>query len=271
MRRSGWQRAAGRVVGGLAVVLVWSASGVAAECKAPRQETTTVIGIKYCADPAFDRVIQSQVQKIRDDVRAQRRAGKLTVYESTPISQRGGGYEKLNVEIAAAVKTKLEREYGGAVWVMNPAVYDLPPVDGKSAGGGEYMVMWTAVLAGEDGTGKDFDMAHFTGPGDMRAFFGCGRDDLSGCLERYVATRAAADEPFRKEIAENRERRAAFIRYYALRASSVYSTGSHDEWNIVVKINRKRPIGDQMAVSFDGRPASPAEMEVEVSPGYEAR
>jgi len=56
-----------------------------------------------------------------------------------------------------------------------------------------------------------------------------------------------------------------------LRASAAYSTGAHDEWNIVVRINRKRGIGDQVAMFFDGRPASPAEMETEITPGYEAR
>jgi hypothetical protein len=133
------------------------------------------------------------------------------------------------------------------------------------------MVMFTDVLAGEDGTGKDFDMAHFTGPGDMRAFFGCGKEDVGGCLERYLETRAARDGAFRREVAGNPQRRAAFLRYYALRASSAYSSGAHDEWNIFVKINRKRPLGEQVAMYFDGRPASPAEMETEVSPGYEAR
>jgi len=132
-------------------------------------------------------------------------------------------------------------------------------------------VMFTELLAGEDGTGKDFDMAHFTGPGDMRAFFGCGRDDVTGCLGRYVATRAATDGRFRQEVADNAPRRHAFVRYYALRASSAYSSGAHDEWNVVVKINRKRRLGEQIAMFFDGRPASPAEMETEVSPGYEVR
>ena len=56
-----------------------------------------------------------------------------------------------------------------------------------------------------------------------------------------------------------------------MRASSSYSTGAHDEWNIFVKINRKRALGEQIAMFFDGRPASPAEMETEISPGYEAR
>lgn len=63
----------------------------------------------------------------------------------------------------------------------------------------------------------------------------------------------------------------AFLRYYALRASSAYSSGAHDEWNIFVRINRKRPLGDQVTIFFDSRSASPAEMEADVSPGYELR
>jgi hypothetical protein len=240
-------------------------------CRAPRALVASVVGIKYCADPAFNDVIARQVERIRQDVRAQRQAGKLTIYASTPISRRGGGHEETNLAVAASVKAKLEREYGSAVWVLDPGKYQLPDVGGKPAGGGEYMVMWTAVLGGEDATGKDFDMVHFTGPMDMRRFFGCPGDDLGGCLARWLGARAAADPKFRSEIADHPERRAAFLRYYAVRASSSYSTGAHDEWNIFVKINRKRALGEQIAMFFDGRPASPAEMETEISPGYEAR
>jgi hypothetical protein len=66
-------------------------------------------------------------------------------------------------------------------------------------------------------------------------------------------------------------RRQAFLRYYAMRASSAYSSGAHDEWNIFVRINLWRPLGEQVAVFFDGRPASPGDMESEVAPGYELR
>jgi hypothetical protein len=258
------------LVAGLAL-FGWTAGGEAAECRAPRAPVTTVLGMVFCSDPAFNAAIQDQIQKIRQDIRAQRQAGKLVVYMSTPISPRGGGHTDTNVAIAASVKARLEKEYGGVLWAMNPALYDLPDVGGKSAGGGEYMVMWTAVAAGDDGSAKEIDMVHFTGPNDMRAFFGCSRDDVGGCLSRWVDARAAADEKFRRDVAGDALKRQAFIRYYALRASTAYSSGSHDEWNIFVKINRKRPLGEQVAVFFDGRPVSPAEMEVEVSPGYEAR
>ena len=258
------------------VVVVVSLSGVvtgarAADCAAPKAVVATIVGMKYCTDPSFDAAIANQLQIVRGDLHAQRQSGKLIVYASTPISPRGGGSMDVNLEIAASVKLRLEKEYGTAVWVLDPGRYQLPDVGGKAPGGAEYMVMWTAVLAGDDGLGRDFDMVHFTGPLDMRAFFGCGRDDVTGCLDRWLTARAALDEKLRRTVAADPARRHAFLRYYALRASSAYSSGAHDEWNIFVRINRKRSLGDQIAVFFDGRPASPAEMESDVSPGYELR
>src|SRR5258708_443171 len=132
------------------------------------------------------------------------------------------------------------------------------------------MVMWTRVLAGEDGAGRDVDMAHFTGPGDMRAFFGCGADDLTGCLARWLARRAAG-EPDPPRVPDHAHARPALLPYSALRPSAAYSAGAHDEWNIVVRINRKRVLGDQIAIFFDGRAVPPAAMETEISPGYEVR
>ena len=258
----------------LVAVLVAGVAGVAPAaaqaCRAPRALVDTTVGMKYCADPAFDAVGAAQAQRIRADIGAARQAGRLVIYASTPISPRGGGVEKVNVEIAASVKARLEKAYGGGAWVLDPGVYQLPSVDGKAPGGGDYMAMWTRVLAGDDGAGRDFDMAHFTGPGDMRAFFGCGADDLTGCLARWLDGRATADAGLRR-VADDAQARRAFLRYYAIRASAAYSAGAHDEWNVVVRINRKRVLGDQIAIFFDGRAVSPAAMETEISPGYEVR
>ena len=255
---------------GLVLVLACADLAAAQTCAAPRALVDTAVGIKYCADPAFAAVIDASVAKIRQEISAQRQAGRLVIYASTPISPRGGGVEKVNIDIAASVKARLEKSYGGHAWVLNPGVYQLPKVGGHDAGGGEYMVMWTRVLGGDDGAGRDIDMTHFTGPGDMRAFFSCGGNDLTGCLTHWLDTRSGTDADIRR-VADNADARRAFLRYYTLRASVAYSAGSHDEWNIVVRINRKRRLGDQIAVFFDGRSASPAEMETEVSPGYETR
>ena len=57
--------------------------------------------------------------------------------------------------------------------------------------------------------------------------------------------------------------KAAFRRYYALRASSTVSRGAHDEWNIFRMINETRradsKIGTpgQIPVLFDGRGVAP--------------
>ena len=254
---------------GFALVVAAAAPAAAQSCRPPRVVVDTVLGMKYCSDPAFAAVIDTWVQKIRDDVRAARQAGRLVIYASTPISPRGGGVEKVNVEIAASVKARLEKTYGAAAWILDPGVYQMPSVGDKAPGGGEYMVMWTRVLAGDDGAGRDFDMVHFTGPNDMRAYFGCA-DDLTGCLARWLTERATRDADVKK-VENTPDARRAFLRYYAMRASAAYSAGAHDEWNIFVKINRKRTLGDQVAMFFDGRPASPAEMDTEIAPGYEVR
>ena len=256
----------------VAFVIVISCAGLAGaqSCPAPRTLVDTPVGLKFCADPAFTTTIEAGVAKIRQDVRAQRQAGRLIIYASTPISPRGGGVEKVNLAIAASVKARLEKMYGHGAWVIDPGVYQLPKVDGKDAGGSEYMVMWTRVLGGDDGAGRDIDTAHFTGPADMRAFFRCGPEDVTGCLGRWLDARSATDAELRR-VAGDTEARRAFVRYYALRASTAYSAGAHDEWNIFVRINRKRTLGDQIAIFFEGRSASPAEMETEISPGYEAR
>lgn len=62
------------------------AAAPAAECAAPKAVVTTAVGMKYRADPAFDAAIATLVQRARQDARAQRRAGKLIVYASTPSS-----------------------------------------------------------------------------------------------------------------------------------------------------------------------------------------
>jgi hypothetical protein len=254
----------------LAFVLASAAPAAAQTCRAPAVVTDTILGMKYCAGPAFTGVVDTYVQKLRQDVGAARQAGRLVIYMSTPISPRGGGVEKVNIQVGAFVKTRIEKTYGPGAWVLDPGVYQMPNVGDKSPGGGDYMVMFTRVLAGDDGAGRDFDMAHFTGPTDMRAFFGCAGDDLTGCLARWLVSRGTTDADL-KRVADNPDTRRAFVRYYAMRASAAYSSGAHDEWNIFVKINRKRTLGDQVAMFFDGRPTSPAEMEMEISPGYEMK
>src|SRR6266852_3245767 len=187
------------ILGALVVATILASAGPAAgqTCQAPRVLVDTVLGMKYCTDPAFNGAVDALTQKLRQDARAARQAGRLVIYMSTPISPRGGGVEKVNVEIAAAVKARLEKAHGSGVWILDPGAHQMPNIGTKSPGGGDYMVMFTRLLAGDYGAGRDFDRVHFTGPSDMRAFFGCA-DDLSGCLARWLTARAATDADVRK-------------------------------------------------------------------------
>ena len=68
--------------------------------------------------------------------------------------------------------------------------------------------------------------------------------------------------------------KSAFRNYYALKASSAFSRGAHDEWNIIRLVNERRRndtrlgIGNQLPVLFDGRSVPAADSEAAVSEGY---
>jgi hypothetical protein len=252
-------------------------SALAAQEPAPsKQILKTPLGTCYEVDPDFLPAITHTVQTLRSQIRMQ--AGdKLVAYLSVPLTARGGGYRPLNVEVSEFLKSRMESRFQGRVWVLAPGKVEseLPQVNGKSPQGGEYMYMWTSVLAGDDGYGRDFNFLFAAGPSDIRAFFGAPEDTFAS-LERYIDLRAKADTDFRDNVALKAEAKKRFLAYYATKASVAFSDGSHDEWNIFVEINRRRRsnqktfgLGDQIPVFFDGRGVSPGEMEQKVSPGYE--
>jgi hypothetical protein len=92
-------------------------------------------------------------------------------------------------------------------------------------------------------------------------------------LEQYFDKRVKSDADFEKAV-QNGLTKAAFRRYYALRASASVSRGAHDEWNIVRLLNERRRAdgkfgtGNQIPILFDGRGLAPADAEAGVSEGY---
>lgn len=265
-------RAAMTIVVGLAVL----PNLVAQQPTPAKQILKTPLGTCYEVDPDFLPAIDHAVQNLRLQARSQG-GDKLVAYLSVPLTARGGGYRPLNVEISDFLKSRVESRFQGRVWVLAPGKVEseLPQVNGKSAQGGEYMYMWTRVLAGDDGYGRDFNLLFAAGPSEIGAFFGAS-EDITGSLERYIDLRAKADSDFHDNIAVKPEARMRFLAYYATKASVAFSDGSHDEWNIFVEVNRRRRgdprtfgLGDQIPVFFDGRSASPGQMEARVSPGYE--
>ena len=246
---------------------------VDSEASKPRLRTT-VLGTKFEVHPDFDRAIAGAVGRVRRRVRTERQRGRFIAFISTPLSPRGGGHRATNVAISKYVKRRLEARYGVTrLWVLASGQVEdeLPDVAGRRPGGGEYLFMWTEILAGDDGTGADVDMVYFVGPTDVASFFGVQQTGILDGLDAYVSRRAKVDADFDAEVAQHAERRRQFLRYYGLRASVAFSRGAHDEWNIFRLINRNRPIAEQVAAYFDGRALSPAELQTPVRPGYEAR
>lgn len=221
----------------------------------------------YCINADLQGAIDRNVEYIRRRIAPQRALGKAIGYLSIPLSTVGGSYMGLNTKVAEGAKKRIEQRFGpGNVWILNPGAKEFGLPDG--AHGGEYMLMWTKILEGDDGFGKDFDFVYFTGPSDFARFFSLrGRSDLQK-IGDYYDKKAKADSAL-AAIDKN-----LFRNYYGLRASVSFSYGSHDEWNIVRAINQKRRDADskgglasQLGVMFDGYPAAPGLFEAPVVAG----
>jgi hypothetical protein len=278
----------------------------------------------------WQQIFDEQTKLIRSDIQRARFDGKIIVYLSCPISARGGGHARTNVEIAKFTERRLLSEWGERFWILNPAQYQLESKEGfglldmhaknlginlakllkaEKVGGDDYMRMWTQVLVEDQkpgepvatlaNTGRFFDAYYFLGPSDARAFFGTERKhSLGASIEEYFARKHSTDREFRdsysilgledgkveqetdartKSVREWEEQRRAFMVYYALRVGVNYSLGSHDEWNIFIKLNRarrklsgKEGIPSQIAGFFDGKPLALSAGETPASAGYAA-
>jgi len=158
-------------------------------------------------------------------------------------------------------------------------------------------------------TGRHFDGYYFLGPDDIARFFSASAgDSLTESIGVHFARKFSTDPDFRDaysidEIAWGadvaadprfavdggkrqlqlreawEELRRQYLRYYALRAGTNFSLGSHDEWEILRLINQKRcaatatgdgnvGVAEQLGAFFDGRQINLASYDSRVSPGY---
>lgn len=221
-------------------------------------------GATFNVSPELVGDIAQLIDRVRAEIAAKRTAGSFIGYLSVPVSSKSGGDFRTNTDMAASINERVGREFGSQLWLLNPAAYNLP----KTAQGGDYMAVWADVLAGPDGAGSDFDLAYFVGPSDVWRFFSVGEQDRLGTIEKWLVSKALVD-PGYKAIQDDPGLRQRFIRYYGLRGSTIFSKGAHDEWNIVVRLNEKRQIGEDIAVYFDGRPIEPGDYRDGVDVGYQ--
>ena len=254
-----------------AAALVVVALIPAAEVHAAKATECTKIGICYCVNDGLKATIAAKVDAFRQAIAEQRKAGKAIGYLSVPLTSAGGGNFDINKEVAERARGAIEKRFGADyVFVLNPGTKeaDLP----RSSTGADYMLMWTSLLEGADGLGE-FDFAYFTGPQDFARYFGFDGSNDMGKLDAYFDKRVAADPAFAKAV-QGGLSKAAFRKYYALRASTTVSRGAHDEWNIFRLINEKRRQDSkfgtpgQIPIVFDGQSVAPPHHETMVSEGY---
>jgi hypothetical protein len=170
-----------------------------------------------------------------------------------------------------AAKAHVEKRFGNQqVWILNPGV---PEANIPNGSGTDYMLMWTQVLEGRDGLGEDFDFVYFVGPRDFARYFALDGEADMLKIERFFDKRLESDVELKKAVDKGLTR-SAFRNYYALKASTTFSKGAHDEWNIIRALNERRRahdrfgIANQLAVLFDGGGVAPPSSEGATSDGY---
>ena len=228
------------------------------------------IGVCYCVNDELKPTIGTKVERFRQLIAEQRKAGKVVGYLSVPLTSAGGGNFNINKEVAESAKAAIEKRFGSDfVFVLNPGTLD---ADLPKGTGSDYMLMWASLIEGTDGLGE-FDFVYFAGPQDFARYFAFDGNNDVAKLDAYFDKRVKSDPDFEKAV-QNGLTKAAFRRYYAIRASASVSRGAHDEWNIVRLINERRRAdpklgtGNQIPVMFDGRGVDPADSEAVVSEGY---
>lgn len=256
------------------------------------------------------RIFNKQIELLREDINRAKAADKLIIYLSCPISSRGGSYSYTNVEIAYHTERRLMSKWGENVWILNPAKYQLESKEGTGlirrhakalgisdivledllkrknhARGGDYMRMWTKVLAEDNfkdklkNTGQNFDGYYFLSPFDVYNYFSKGGSiDIISGVEEYFARKYTTNIDFKESFSKEKDwekNRKEFIKFYTLKAGSNFSKGAHDEWNIWVLLNQARidngaSISDLMPGFFEDKQVDPAAASNLIPSGYGA-
>jgi hypothetical protein len=259
-------------ISNLAACVAFTATIALPQTTAHAAKTTECakVGVCYCVNDELKATITARVERFRQMIADQRKAGKAVGYLSVPLTSAGGGNFNVNKEVAESAKAAIEKRFGADfIWVLNPGTLE---ADLPKGTGADYMLMWATLLEGADGLG-DFDFVFFAGPQDFARYFGFDGNADMAKLDAYFDKRVKSDPEFEKAV-QGGLAKAAFRKYYGLRASASVSRGAHDEWNIFRLINEKRRAdsklgtGNQIPMLFDGRAATPPESEAPVSEGY---
>jgi len=178
----------------------------------------------------WEKLFNEQINLIREDIFRAKYQGKMIIYLSCPISNRGGGYSGTNVEIAEYTKMRLLKEWGTGFWILNPASYQMESKGGTGlmyrhaktlwkeegeaklnklkeespAKDGDYMRMWTKILVEDSeknewkNCGFNFDGFYFLGPSDVRSYFiESEGTTLTSAIMNYFSRKFTFDPDFK--------------------------------------------------------------------------
>src|SRR5947208_2813032 len=145
------------------------------------------IGICYCINDDLKPTIGTKVDRFRQLIAEQRKAGKVVGYLSVPLTSTGGGNFNVNKEVAESAKAAIEKRFGADfIYVLNPGTLD---ADLPKGAGSDYMLMWATLIEGTDGLGE-FDLVYFAGPQDFAGYFVLvGNVDMANfavCFDKWV-------------------------------------------------------------------------------------
>jgi hypothetical protein len=180
-------------------------------------------------------LFDKHVELIQDELRRAQAEDRVIVYLSCPISDRGGGHHRTNVDIANHTARRLMADWGPRFFILNPCQYQMESKEGTGLirrhaeklaletgetvdtdalmdqsppQGGDYMRMWTRVLVEDHyldhqarrnkSLGGLFSAYYFLAPLDVQDFFSKGgATTLTAGIEDYFARKLAIDPDFR--------------------------------------------------------------------------
>ena len=109
----------------LAVVVAAALAAHPRAAEAAKVTECTKIGICYCVNDELKATIAAKVERFRQVIAEQRKAGKAVGYLSVPLTSAGGGNFNVNKEVAESAKAAIEKRFGADyIYVLNPGTLD---------------------------------------------------------------------------------------------------------------------------------------------------
>ena len=109
----------------LALVLAAVLAAQPRVAHAAKVSECTKIGICYCVNDELKATITAKVERFRQILAEQRKAGKAVGYLSVPLTSAGGGNFNINKEVAESAKAAIEKRFGADyIYVLNPGTPD---------------------------------------------------------------------------------------------------------------------------------------------------